>query len=297
MSYKFSGHQTFVFRYGWLVKGVELIRRNPHGFLDDDAIVQLGVGKNMVDSIKYWCVQTGLLEDDGVNGNMCLTDFAKYIFGNREGEGVDPYMEDDATIWLLHYNLVTNSAESTWSVVFNHLNKPEFTKGELKDFVLRYLSGRATISEQTVERDVDCFVRSYVGTKSKIPEESFDCPMLALSLIQPTSDSNLFRMNIGPKQNLPVELIGYALLKQMNEGSTSINLYNATYQLHSPGQVFKLTEDTLVDSIAELERRTAGKFTYADTAGLNSITFKAKDKEKPAAYAQVLLDRYYGAEA
>ena len=41
-NYRFSGHQTFVFRYGWLVKGVDLIRRNPHGFLEDDAIVQLG---------------------------------------------------------------------------------------------------------------------------------------------------------------------------------------------------------------------------------------------------------------
>ncbi len=28
-NFKFSGHQTFVFRYGWLVKGVDLIRQNP----------------------------------------------------------------------------------------------------------------------------------------------------------------------------------------------------------------------------------------------------------------------------
>ena len=45
-NYRFSGHQTFVSRYGWLVKGVDLIRRNPHGFLEDDAIVQLGVGED-----------------------------------------------------------------------------------------------------------------------------------------------------------------------------------------------------------------------------------------------------------
>ena len=294
-NYRFSGHQTFVFRYGWLVKGVDLIRRNPHGFLEDDAIVQLGVGKNMVDSIKYWCVQTGLLEDDGGSGNMRLTEFAKYIFGKRSGEGVDPYLEDDATIWLLHYNLVATAAESTWSVVFNHLNKPEFTKDGLADFVKRYLTGKASISDQTIERDIDCFVRSYVGPKSKIPEESYDCPLLALSLIQPTSDSNLFRMNIGPKQNLPVELVGYALLKQMHKGSLSVNLYNATYQPCSPGQVFKLPEDTVVDAVSELERRTQGRFSFADTAGINLISFKAK--EQPAAYAQILLDRYYGVKA
>ena len=64
MKYKFSGHQTFVCRYGWLEKGVRLIQRNPHGFLEDDVLIQLGVGKNMVESIKYWCVQTGLLVDN-----------------------------------------------------------------------------------------------------------------------------------------------------------------------------------------------------------------------------------------
>ena len=57
MKYKFSGHQTFVFRYGWLEKGVRLIQRNPHGFLEDDVLIQLGVGKNMVESIKYWSIR------------------------------------------------------------------------------------------------------------------------------------------------------------------------------------------------------------------------------------------------
>lgn len=59
--YRFSGHQTFVARNGWLEKGVNLILNNPHGFLDNDAVVRLGVGKNMVESIKYWCQQTGLV--------------------------------------------------------------------------------------------------------------------------------------------------------------------------------------------------------------------------------------------
>ena len=92
MSYKFSGHQTFVFRHGWLEKGVDLVRRNPRGFLEEDAIVELGVGKNMVESIKYWCMQTGLLEDGATSGDLQLTSFAEFIFGQNPGEGVDPYL-------------------------------------------------------------------------------------------------------------------------------------------------------------------------------------------------------------
>ncbi len=61
--FRFSGHQTFVARNGWLEKGVRLVQDNPGGFLADDAVVRLGVGKNMVESIKYWCLQTGLIEE------------------------------------------------------------------------------------------------------------------------------------------------------------------------------------------------------------------------------------------
>ena len=50
---RFSGHQTFALRYGWLEKGYEFTLRGKR-FSHESAIVDLGVGKNMVDSIKYW---------------------------------------------------------------------------------------------------------------------------------------------------------------------------------------------------------------------------------------------------
>lgn len=293
MSYKFSGHQTFVFRHGWLEKGVNLVRHNPRGFISDDAVVKLGVGKNMVDSIRYWCTQSGLIEDAEENGCMCLTDFARYIFGNGKTQGVDPYLEDDATLWLVHYNLAARAPESALSITLNSLNKAEFTKAELLSFIKRHIEGKTSVSEKTIERDIDCFVRVYAGTKNKKAEESFDCPLLALSLIQDTVDTDLYRMNIGFKHNLPCELIGYALLKMMGENSTTTNLYNAVYAVHSPGQVFKLDENTMVDALLKLEQVTNGKLSYSDTAGLNTITYSGSCDSK-SAYAQKLLDQYYG---
>jgi Protein of unknown function (DUF4007) len=43
VNYRFSGHQTFVFRYGWLEKGVRNVAKFPDLFLRDDAMVLLGV--------------------------------------------------------------------------------------------------------------------------------------------------------------------------------------------------------------------------------------------------------------
>ena len=49
----FSGHETFVCRHFWLKKGYDFIKSG-HSFSQDDAVVRLGVGKNMVTAISFW---------------------------------------------------------------------------------------------------------------------------------------------------------------------------------------------------------------------------------------------------
>ena len=61
----FSGHQTFPFRYTWLKKGVDAVGKNANIFTDDEASVNLGVGKNMVQSIRHWCLTTKLIKKNG----------------------------------------------------------------------------------------------------------------------------------------------------------------------------------------------------------------------------------------
>lgn len=125
---RFSGHQTFVARNGWLEKGVRLIQDDPGGFLAADSVVRLGVGKNMVESIKYWCLQTGLVEDGDKPSTMRCTDLGRFLFGDGDTPGVDPFLEDDASLWLLHYQMVAHAPLSTWSMMLNHYNKSAFRK-------------------------------------------------------------------------------------------------------------------------------------------------------------------------
>src|SRR6185295_6636724 len=58
----FGGHETFPFRYGWLKKGVDAVSRQNTFFSSDRAMIGLGVGKNMVKSIKHWCLATNLIQ-------------------------------------------------------------------------------------------------------------------------------------------------------------------------------------------------------------------------------------------
>ena len=63
----FAGHQTFALRSAWLKKGLDELLINAHIFADEDALVKLGVGKNMVAGIRHWLLATKLA-DTGSDG-------------------------------------------------------------------------------------------------------------------------------------------------------------------------------------------------------------------------------------
>ena len=60
----FSGHETFVLRYGWLKKAYDAVLDDPGIFTRDDAVVTLGVGKNMVRSIRHWALACEVLREE-----------------------------------------------------------------------------------------------------------------------------------------------------------------------------------------------------------------------------------------
>src|SRR5262245_51468894 len=106
----FSGHEAFAFRYSWPKNGIDAVLEDPAVFTKDSALVKLGVGKNMVRSIRHWCLTAGLIEPDADIANnrgrrLRVTDLGVGLFGPG---GVDPYLEDPATLWLLHW-LITSS--------------------------------------------------------------------------------------------------------------------------------------------------------------------------------------------
>lgn len=117
----FGRHETFALRYGWITKGVQTLMGGSPVFEAEDATVQLGVGKNMVSSIRYWlqAAQIAYKTPDGWE----LTEVGDRIFGD---DGYDPYLEDEATIWLLHWLIASNPEQATaWFWFFNYFHKSD----------------------------------------------------------------------------------------------------------------------------------------------------------------------------
>src|SRR5262249_3525998 len=156
-------HETFPFRYPWLKKGFDAVRQEGgDAFLRDDATTVLGVGKNMVRSIRHWCLAAGVLEEGRQGGGLRATKLGGQLVADG---GLDPYLEDPATLWVLHWRVATNRARaSTWFWTFSHFNEPEFTRESLSSAVYRWTQtlGGKQVAESSVRRDVEVFVRTYV---------------------------------------------------------------------------------------------------------------------------------------
>ncbi|MGB3226099.1 MAG: DUF4007 family protein [Desulforhopalus sp.] len=285
---KFSGHQTFSFRYGWLEKGFRFTKEGKK-FSDPNSIVDLGVGKNMVESIKYWSEMAGIVS----NGEV--TDFGRKLLD--ENTGWDPFLEDNASLWLLHWKLITNPDFITaGTALFSFLHKPEFSKHDIAEATLRLLDqNKKAPSDNIILRDIDCYIRSYCGTRrfeKKNSEESFGCPLQELNLIQPMSDTDMYRFGIGSKSSLPPEVIGYAICEYLGkENKDAMTIQRVLYREHSPGQVFMLDENALIEAVQELHEnpKWGHCFDFTESAGIAQIHCHLGQED-----ADNLLAGYFG---
>jgi len=299
---RFSGHQTFAFRYGWLEKGIHAVAdRGASALSADDALVQLGVGKNMVDSIRYWCLAAQILQPDVGACRPSDRELQPTPIGRRLllRQGWDPFLEDDASLWLLHWLLVSNPRiVTTWQIVFSAFRRPDTTKRDLVDFVAAFAQKHgARSNEASLGRDVDCFLRTYVAIKSgsrQTPaEESFDCPLQELNLLQVSPEGEMYRFSIGAKPSLPAAVFGFALSEYFDRvrgGRSTMSVQECLYGVGSPGQAFKLDENSVVEYVEELGKLTHQGIALDETAGLKQIY------RKHTLEPENLLARYYAGE-
>lgn len=288
----FGRHETFALRYGWLTKGTQALMSGEPVFEAEDATVRLGVGKNMVTSIRYWLQAARLIVKAG--DGWKLTETGTYIF---DDDGCDPYLEDEATIWLIHWLIASNPELATsWWWFFNRYHKPEFTAAELtvalQDFVEAEVKGRHASS--TLKSDVAVLLRMYVRSTSgdKIPaEEALDSPLAVLGLVSNLSVSKTFESRPAVRKDLPPGILGFAVVELLSAlEAKQLPLEELMYGrtgYPAIGGVFRLTESGLLGKIEELARELPDLFSLRESAGIHQLYLLRK------AVPTELLDYHY----
>jgi hypothetical protein len=269
-------------RYGWLTKAVRLVADRPDGFAHDDAMVQLGVGKNMVRSIRHWALAVGVLEEDSTVAKNRGRFLRVSALGEKllAADGLDPFLERSATLWLLHYRMVSRSdGPTTWYWTFNHLPRLEFTAEHLVEELVRVACDRGLkgAAEGTIRRDVNCFIRTYVParqSRDQAIEETLDCPFAELNLLHEVDGEAAIAFSRGFHETLPDWVFAYAVLDFWDRNapqSTTLQFTEIAYHAGSPGRVFKLSESAVSARLQRIAATTRDAVTFDTTAGLSQL--------------------------
>ena len=279
---QFAGHETFPLKYGWLKKAFDAVQATESGddnksvFTGADAIAKFGVGKNMVASMRHWAMASGVLSEPDGRQRIETTSLGRLFFGS---DGIDPYMESPDTSWVIHWQLSAHAAKTTWFWAFNHYPALSFERDMLArgiDRLARDLNW-SRASPATIRRDVSCFVRTYVPqplSRHVSYEDALESPLTELGLIKPVGRRDGFRFVRGPKPSLSNFVFCYSVTDFWNEHFPNVNTLSFEALAHepgSPGRVFLLDENALVDRLSSLDATTDGVYRWSESTGLKQL--------------------------
>jgi len=276
--FSFSGHESFYCKSLWLKKGYDFVFANKN-FNDPDAVVNLGVGKNMVAAIRYWLRAFDLLDE----GNP--TEIADNLFNNENGK--DPYIEDLGTLWLLHYLLVKTELASIYKLFFVDFHREknnEFTREQLQLFLKRKNAETRyahLYNENTVKRDIGVLLQNYIIPQKEKPNEDFSALLINLNLIKQAEDKSLY-FNIKGKTELIPEIFLFAIIDDKKDNNVI-----SFDRLMDLALMFCLSKTELIDTILLLVEKYPNSLRYTDDGGIRQLFFLQEiDKNK-------VLEQYY----
>ena len=282
VKYTFSGYESFPCKSLWLKKGYDFVVAG-NGFNSPEAVIGLGVGKNMVASIRFWLKAFGITENDK------STWLGDYLFD--ESKGKDKYLEDIATLWLLHFNLVFSEEATLYKMFFCGVQR-ERTHFE-REQVLTYVKLRMVeankitlFNANTVKKDIGVLLQNYALPRKAQSNEDFSSLLIDLDLIRQSSEGKGYYFNVDGKRKVTKEIFLYGLLKlKEQEGDNTIPLDTIQERV---GLVFCMQDFETIEMLKLLVRDYSEYFAYSDVAGIKQIQF-TKDMD-----VKQVLDDYYG---
>lgn len=299
----FARHETFCPRYGWLKKGYDGVvgrngfKANPKIFNAPDAIEKLGVGKNMVRSIRFWSLAFKILEPDNEDNRLNLsgplkgTELGQALFENK---GWDPFIEDMGSLWLLHWKLFTPPFFATaWTIAMNTGVAGSFSINDLAHTInerREKLDSLKRYSKSSIEKDASCFIRMYCPPNRETSDE-IECPFTHLELLLPGEKKQTFRFNLRNKSTLPNDILIAACFEYADHffpHSKTVSLNKLVYGPNSPGVVFKLSESEIGNRLEKCINDFHG-VAFTESYGNRQLQFE----HDPMVLYWIALKGYY----
>jgi hypothetical protein len=278
MATKFRASETFFIRKGWLSKGMRYVSQKPDVFVDkkENPMDVLGIGANMVKSLRYWLQAVGLTSEPSRGKRIQkLTDFGTLVHEH------DPYTEELGTLYLLQYKLVTDEDMApAWYYFFNEFTLSEFNREDFLEQIQNYLKMKDTkVALRSLSDDFACIISTYVpkyksNPSKDSPENNITCPLGELGLIDVLGkeERNILYRKSTPSVRSFNPWVVLAVICDQAKGQEEIGLNDLLNGKRNIGKVFNLDSICMLEILHEVEK--TGEIKIIRTAGLDVIRLK-----------------------
>jgi hypothetical protein len=231
-------------------------------------------------------------------------------FGNAvlSEEGFDPFLEDERTLWLLHWNVSSRHHDPlfAWDLLLNKWPYPELTASDALAAFLRE-SERLNLSHSrvTLAQHLDIFLHTYRPVRSGRAtfEDSLDCPLAEIELLQVigerTTDGRrepVYAFRREPKPEISQALFEHCIddhWRRLHPGEKTLSYGDMATAPYSVGQLLKLPEDDIrarLDVYANSESTHVFRYQSSAIQGLLSRRSEDQHDFLSAVYSQEISD-------
>lgn len=268
----FNRHQSFHLRVNWLRKAIVMLKEY-HGehthnfFLDKEIAEQMGLGKNMVQSLQYWVFATSIFERNGKY--IQLSPFGKVI------EEYDPYIDYVDTAALLHYNIVSNEQvfSTAWHWYFNIYEPRVALKEQILENLIHWLkkNDEKMPNLSSIKKDIDCIIRTYNKEQFDTdPEDVMRSPLSVLGVL--SEKDGAVKKEFLRYENIGLTALMYVLLKCGEvEGLSSLSVEEIETKPNLWGRVFHLDRMQIIYALEKLTLSKKFPIKFIRTNRLDTI--------------------------
>lgn len=294
---RFSGHESFVCRYGWLPKVHRAVQSDPAIIKNEEGAMQaLGIGRNMVKSLQFWAESAAVIETNGQGGHT------SGLLGSLllASGGLDPHLESLESLWLIHWRLSTNANMAAWNLVFGEAKLIRFERTRLIAALAdRSVNLSRALASSTLEQHASILINSYLPSARSGDDTSW-CPLQDLGVLKASKTEDgrtVYSTDVGSPIGLTPRAFAIALVDYVasrGKGEWTADLHSVLKGEFSPGLVFRLDEYQLREFIQVcVDGVLKNALRFVDTADTQSLVLQPKElSPEYRAWAKVEAQEY-----
>ncbi|MDZ4554949.1 DUF4007 family protein [Bacillus cereus] len=278
----YARHQSFYIRDKWVSKGLRAVLEDGRFFYDPEGFEKIGLGKNMVQSLRFWLNAMNLIEEAIIDGEKIhqLTNLGHIIYRS------DRLLRKKETVSILHYQLVRNKGDL--STVFDwyfNIYKENVSQREslLKSFsaFVKVYEGKE-ISINSLKKDIDCLVQLYTKKANEMdPEDIIFSPFTKIDVVtEELSEDGMenIRKVIPEINDIGIVALYYVLLSYSIENDVEmVSVEEIINEKNLWGKVFNLSRNKVIEALNVLTNHDLYPVEYVRTNNLDTVRIPKVD--------------------